>query len=224
LRRPPSANTAHRCADQTAREAFGLARTELARANFGPLAGHHREAARRRRAHPAVDARAGEGARRGAATAAAAAAAARSAAVPSLSLGVEKKQAPRKGKNEARVWGANGDGVLISRNQRTAVDLNRTVEIGSRGTGLLLAHAGERMRGPGPGCIACGCKRSRERVQGPEGRAVVGHCRGPRAFVRGTVATGLTRGDGPAGLVAKERAVHHFSISRSNFPIEFRRI
>jgi hypothetical protein len=73
------------------RERLDLARTKAARATAVPLArarsGHHGEAARRRRAHLAVDARAGEGAHRGAARQAVALALARS-------LGLRKTKAP----------------------------------------------------------------------------------------------------------------------------------
>jgi hypothetical protein len=90
LRRPPSACAGRRRADQIPR---GLApRADRGRASTPQgrsprhRSGHHGEAPRRPRAHLAVDARAGEGARRGAARLP-------PVAVLSLSLGVEKKQA-----------------------------------------------------------------------------------------------------------------------------------
>jgi hypothetical protein len=62
--------------------------------------------------------------------------------------------------------GASGEGVLIGREPRAAVDLDRAVGIDQRSVGPFLAHAGERNGGPGPGWL------------GPELRAHAEECAG----------------------------------------------
>jgi hypothetical protein len=108
--------------------------------------GHHSDAARRRRAHLAVNARAGEGARRGAARS-------EPPAVALARVGGKKKTPGERREEYARVSGRSGSlGVLIRRDQRATVDRDRTIAVVPRVCGPLLAQARRRFPGPGPGC------------------------------------------------------------------------
>jgi hypothetical protein len=94
---------------------------------------------------------------------------------------------------------------LIARNRRTAVDLDRAVAIEQRPVGPLLAHAGERMRGPGPGFFARTRERLRGRARREAGRALAG-----RACVR-------ARASGPAEPLATEENSALFQFPESPF-------
>jgi hypothetical protein len=104
---------------------------------------------------------------------------------------------------------------LIRRKPRTSVDLDLTAEIVPRVCGLLLAQAGERNGGPGPGWL------------GPELRAHAEPCAGargpgfsrPRAHAREPgFKLGLAEGVGRLGRLPQKESCIVFSISISIFP------
>jgi hypothetical protein len=171
LRRPPSACAGRRRADQIPR---GLApRTDRGRASTPQgrsprhRSEHHGEAPRQPRAHLAVDARASEGARRGAA---------RSPCSHSRSRW-RRSRRRGKGRSELGFRRRDGEGFLFRRDARAAVDRDRTVEVDPRATGPLLAQAGRKKGGPGPGCLARKRERPRVGARGDAGRVLAGRAR-----------------------------------------------
>jgi hypothetical protein len=147
-----------------------------------------------------VDARAGEAPHGGAATAAAAAAAARSVVAPSAATRslarAEETKATGIG-GGVNDLGFRGKGCvvrfLIRRQARAFVDLDPTAEIVPRVCGLVLAQAGERNGGPGPGWL------------GPEPHAHAEPCAGARGpgLSRPCASESTRRG---LGCCAEEKA------------------
>jgi hypothetical protein len=111
-------------------------------------------------------------------------------------------------------------GFLFRRDPRAAVDRDRTVEVDPRATGPLFAHAGRLFPGPGLGCFdpqprelaRARARASRPSANGPQRstEARLRCCARPLQQATARVGLGHCEGNGPAGLVAKERTVHPF--------------
>jgi hypothetical protein len=199
------------------RAAVGRARTESSRhARCSPCTGygHHSDAARRRRAHPMVDARAGERARGGAAR--------RSRSRSRSTFRVERRRRRRKWLGFSEETASSR--VLFNRNHRAAVRSSPMAEIRPRRAGLLSAQAGGRNGGPGPGwprAERAPTRRGHEREARRSCGSRAGHVRGPRVTKKErarAVLNGPTHIFFPeANLIEFKGILIIYSFSEANF-------